>query len=203
MSGGLEAFSSESVSLGLTWGHLIHYSIAVIQPDSRLCPSRIETIPAGRTISYAPPRIGGDAVPAGVAATAVADTTFDVSTNKLEATVCVTAVDRRRHATSSGCTIEFLYTTDPDRVIEALPRDPATHVSYRHQPGELSAMVRLGEISLVSIADEGCVSPLAYVEARRTGALDRATSEALDPQLQTVDPAILKVRPRFALPGAR
>jgi hypothetical protein len=154
-------WSSESVSLGLTWGHLIHYSIAVIQPDSRLCPSRIETIPAGRTISYAPPRIRRDARRAGVAATAVADTTFDFSTNKLEATVCVTAVDRRRHATFSGCTVEFLYTTDPDRVIEALPRDPATHVSYRHQPGELSATVRLGEISLVSIADEGCVSPLA------------------------------------------
>jgi len=136
-------------------------SIAVIQPDSRLCPSRIETIPAGRTISYAPPRIRRDARRAGVAATAVADTTFDFSTNKLEATVCVTAVDRRRHATFSGCTVEFLYTTDPDRVIEALPRDPATHVSYRHQPGELSATVRLGEISLVSIADEGCVSPLA------------------------------------------
>ena len=191
-------WSSDSVSLGLTWGHLIHYSIAVIQPDSRLCPSRIETIPAGRTMSFAPPRIGSDALSAGVAPTPVADVTFDFSTNKLEATVCVTAVDSRRHATFSGCTVEFLYTTDPDRVIEALPRDPATHVSYRHQPGELSAMVRLGEISLVSAADEGCVSPVAYVEARRTGALDRATRDALDPQMQAVDPAILKVRPRFA-----
>ena len=191
-------WSSESVSLGLTWGHLIHYSIAVIQPDSRLCPSRIETIPAGRTISYAPPRIASDALSAGVAATAVADTTFDFSTNKLEATVCATAVDSRRHATFSGCTVEFLYTTDPDRVIEALRRDPATHVSYVDQPGEPSAVVRLGEISLVSVADEGCVSPVAYVEARRTGALDRATRDALDPQMQAVDPAILKVRPRFA-----
>jgi hypothetical protein len=88
--------------------------------------------------------------------------------------------------------------TDPDRVIEALAREPATHVSYLDQPGEPSSVVRLGEISLVSAADEGCVSPVAYVEARRTGALDRATRDALDPQMQAVDPAILEVRPRFA-----
>jgi hypothetical protein len=50
---GAVPWSSESVSLGLIWGHVIHHSIPLIRPTSPVCTSRVETIPAGRTISYA------------------------------------------------------------------------------------------------------------------------------------------------------
>ena len=42
------------------------------------------------------------------------------SSNKLEATICMAAADPAGgDAVFSGCTVEFLYTTDPDRVIDA------------------------------------------------------------------------------------
>src|SRR5437660_12715191 len=52
--------SSNSQSLGLAWGHLIRHSIALVRPTTPLCSSRVEAIPAGRTIFAAPPRTGGD-----------------------------------------------------------------------------------------------------------------------------------------------
>ena len=72
------------------------------------------------------------------------------------------------------------------------------------QPGNLegadiSVEARLKEIRLVSSEDAACVSPLAYLEARRTTVLDPATRQSLDPQLKRIDPAILKLRPRFIL----
>ena len=66
--------------------------------------------------------------------------------------------------------------------------------------GDISVTARLNEIRLVSTEDEACVSPLAYLEAKRTTVLDPVTRQSLDPQLKRIDPAILKLRPRFALP---
>jgi hypothetical protein len=221
--------SSESVSLGLTWGHLIHHSVSILQPTSRLCSARVETIPAGRTVSYSPPRISGDTLPGRPGSTIRADATLDYSSNKLEATICMAAADPSgRAAVFSGCTIEFLHTTDPDRVIEAAFGELTSQVSYVRgdrtrdlqngrprgpvrqwafsgfQPGalhgeEISMTARLNEIRFVSTADDGCVSPLAYLEAKRTLVLDPATRQSLDSQLKGIDQAILKVRPRFAL----
>jgi hypothetical protein len=45
------------------------------------------------------------------------------------------------------------------------------------------------------------VSPLAYMEATRTRVLSPETRRSLDPQLKRIDPAIPKLRPRFALPN--
>jgi len=222
-------WSSESVSLGLTWGHLIHHSIALIQRTSPLCAARVETIPAGRTISYSPPRISGDGLPGRPGTTVWADATLDYSSNKLEATVCMAAADPAGHDTVSGCTVEFLYTTDPDRVIEAVFGELTSQVSYvrgdrasdvkngrQHGPvrqwafgglqssslerADISMTARLNEIRLVSVEGEWCVSPMAYLEAKRTTVLDPVTRQSLDPHLKKIDPAILKLRPRFALP---
>ena len=132
-------------------------------------------------------------------------------------------------AVFSGCTVEFLYTTDPDRVIDAVFGDVASQVSYvrgngisdvrngkQKGPvrqwafaglqasslggGDISVTARLNEIRLVSSAEgDGCVSPMAYLEAKRTTALEPVTGQSLDSQLKGIDPAILKLRPRFAL----
>jgi hypothetical protein len=221
--------ASGSVSLGLTWGHLIHHSIAIIQPTSPLCSAHVETIPSGRTISYSPPRIGGDGSRGRPGTTVSADATLDYSSNKLEATICMAAADHAgRDTVFSGCTVDFLYTTDPDRVIEAVFGELTSQVSYVRgdqtrdvqngrqrgpvrqwafggfQPGglegaDLSVTARLNEIRLVSTEDDACVSPMAYLEAKRTTVLDPVTRQSLDPQLTRVNPAILKLRPRFAL----
>jgi hypothetical protein len=227
---GAVSLSSDSVSLGLTWRHLIHHSIAIMQPTSRLCSARVETIRAGKTISYSPPRISGDGLPGQPGTTVRADTTLDYSSNKLEATICMAAADPAATTMFSGCAVEFLYTTDPDRMIEAVfgpstgsissvrgaRTDDVKNGSARGlvgqwafddlQPtglwrGSISVTARLNEIKIASVEDDKCVSPLAYVEARRTQVLDPATRKRLDPQLKRIDPAIVKLRPRFALPN--
>jgi len=222
--------SSSSVSLGLTWGHLIHHSISIIQPTSRLCSARVETIPAGRTISYSPPRISGVGSAERPGTKVWADAALDYSSNKLEATICMAAADQVGGDTVfSGCTVEFLYTTDPDRVIDAAFGELTSQVSYvrgngisdvrngkQKGPvrqwafaglqasslggGDISVTARLNEIRLVSSAEgDGCVSPMAYLEGKRTTALEPITRQSLDSQLKGIDPVILKLRPRFAL----
>ena len=52
-------FSAKSQMLGVAWGHLIRYSVVLIQPTTALCLSQIEEIPAGKTITFSPLLIGG------------------------------------------------------------------------------------------------------------------------------------------------
>jgi hypothetical protein len=67
-------------------------------------------------------------------------------------------------------------------------------------PPDVSVSARLNDIQLVTAADTACVSPMAYLEATRTGAIDAATKRSVDRQLDTIDPTVLKLRPRFVLP---
>ncbi len=127
----------------------------------------------------------------------------------------------------SGCTVEFLYVTDPDRVIDGVVGKLSSHVSYtrgewltgmnsRRRPdpvrewafaglrrrsldsGAVSVTARLNQIVVVSSEEEGCISPIAYLEAKRARVLNPVTRRALDLQLDRVNPAILRLRPRFA-----
>lgn len=222
--------SPDSVSLGLTWRHVIHHSIAIVQPTSPLCAARVEMIPSGRTISYSPPRIGASEFPASLGIAVRADATLDYSSNKLEATICMAAANPSREAVFSGCSVEFLYTTDPDWMIEAVFGAASSRVSYVSRAGtddvkngssrgpvgqwaftglqrtrladnDISVTARLNAITFVSVEDDKCVSPLAYMEATRTRVLSPETRRSLDPQLKRIDPAIPKLRPRFALPN--
>ena len=133
-----------------------------------------------------------------------ADATVDYSSNKLEATVCMAAANPSGEPVFNRCSVEFLHTTDPDWIIEALFGAPNRQVEavQRTDPGgDLSVTVRLDAITFVSVEDDSCVSPLAYMEARRTRALAPSTRRSLDPRLETIDPALSKLRPRFALPS--
>jgi len=207
----------DSMSLGLTWRHVIHHSVAIVRPTSSLCAARVETIPAGRTISYSPPRIRRGEFPAGPATAVRADATLDYSSNKLEATICMAAANRTGEAVFSGCSVEFLHTTDPDWLIEAVFGAPSSQVGRPRGPverwavtgvqradpggGDISVTARLHEITFVAVEDERCVSPLACVEARRTRVLGPSITRSLDPQLERIDPALSMLRPRFALPA--
>jgi hypothetical protein len=224
---GAVPFSSKSLSLGLAWGHLIRHSISLMQPTTPLCSSRVETVPAGRTISYAPP-VSGKRLFARPGTRVWADANLDYEDNELRATICVTAADQvEDDRLFGGCMIHFLYTTDPDRVIEGVvghsisrgfsaegnrstdlkgvrrsgPVAQWTFAGFqpsRVENDETSVTARLDRIRVVSSERDGCISPMAYLEAKRTGVPGPATRRSLDPQLKRVDPAILKLRPRFA-----
>jgi hypothetical protein len=224
---GAVPFSSKSLSLGLAWGHLIRHSIALMQPTTPLCLSRVETVPAGRTISYAPP-VSGKRLFRRPGTKVWADAILDYEDNALQATICVTATEQvGDDRPFGGCTIHFLYTTDPDRVIEGVVGQSSSRVFYveGNRPGDLksarrggpvaqwtfagfqpsgvendetSVTARLNQVRVVSSERDGCISPMAYLEAKRTRVPDPATRRSLDPQLKKIDPAILKVRPRFA-----
>jgi hypothetical protein len=215
--------SADSQSFALAWGHLIGYSIAVVQPTTPLCSSRIETIPGGRTASHSVSIAAGKPSGRGTRA-AAADVTLEYSSNKLEATLCLTAVD----PSLSGCTVEFLYTTDPSRVIEGvlggvrsrtsytpgvktpytnrrMPLDPVRRWTFSgfqtSVPGSRASVTsQFNEIRLVSSTDQACISPIAYLEAKRTTVFDSGTRKSLDAQLARVAPAILTLRPVFAPP---
>ena len=161
-----------------------------------------------------------------------ADAVLDYVDNKLEATLCVTIpADRTDARRISGCTVAFLYTADPDRVIDGVfgtldsqmaaggsrPFDkrtiagqggPVRRWSFSgFGPGregvEVGVTARLKPVRIVSTEGGGCVGPIAYMETKRTTVLDPATRRALDAQSKSVDPAILGLRPRFAPRQAR
>jgi len=197
-------------SIGLAWGHIIRYRVPLVGETTRLCSARVETIRAGRVISYSGiARRGIQSIPE---ATAVgADVRLDYSSNVLQAALCVTAAD----ATASGCISEFLRTVDDARVIDAVV-DPRSSEIAALPPGTLSVRrglvdrwssngaglvaARMNRIKLVSREAEGCLSPIAWAEARRTTTFSAATRNALDRQLRKVEPAIVGLRPRFAPP---
>jgi hypothetical protein len=210
-----------SRSLGLAWGHLIRYSVPILRSDARLCSSRIETIPSGKSVTYQLPP-SARTVTGSSLNTISADVVLDHSSNKLEATMCVTTAN----PAVSGCTVAFLYTTDPDRVIDGVlggglkgdasstrggrpairqsSGDPVRQwIFSRPEAGQSAAgdtlvTARLNRIRVVSTEDDGCVAAVAYVEARRTATLDAGIRSVLDQQLRTIDREILQVRPRFA-----
>jgi hypothetical protein len=221
---GAMSTSANDVSIGVVWGHLIRHSVALTQPTTRLCASNVETIPAGSTISDTPAGAPGPGVIRGPGARVWADASLDYENNKIDATICMTADWGREGGIVSGCTRNFVRTTDPDSTIEGIVRSVRSHVSFTHGTGPTATHVSRGgpvrqwrfsgfglsgseapsvtaeltAIRVVSTADNGCLSPQAYLEARRTSALSGATQRALDPQLRRVDPVILSLRPRFA-----
>ena len=226
------AISETSQSLDLAWGHIIHHSVPILHASTRMCASRVETLPGDRSVSHRPFAANGIGSAAAGATGVWADAVLDYVDNKLEATLCVTIpADRTDARRISGCTVEFLYTTDPDRVIDGVfgtldsqmaaggsrPFDkrtiagqggPVRRWSFSgFGPGregvEVGVTARLKPVRVVSTEGGGCVAPIAYMETKRTAVLDPATRRALDAQSKSVDPAILGLRPRFALPQAR
>jgi hypothetical protein len=220
--GGIPA-SATNQSLALAWGHVIHYSVPLVGPTTSLCSSKVETITAGKTVSRDADVDASNRRHA--AAVDVAHLRLDYSSNLLEATLCVTTAD----AAGSGCVTEFLYTTDPDRVIEGvfgplssdvlfddgrrpsnvrMPRGPVRQwgTASRRSPhvaaDSASVVAQLDEIRIVSSDVDSCISPIAYVEAKRTTAFTTNTRQTLDAQLRTIDRAIVTLRPRFAPPIA-
>jgi len=218
---GLE-FLPNSELLGVTWGHLIHHSIPLIQPETRLCASKIEEIDPN-TITYSPLRINVGVASAGAAATVSADVALEYKSNGVAAMVCATdlTVDGGQRS-FGGCATQFLFTIDPDRTIEFILGRVQSRITYtsRKENKEVKVggrgeaverwtfategftdpqlTIRFNKIRLVSTDTAGCVSAISYLEAKRVNGLSPATVRALDPQLSKVNSAILKVRPRFA-----
>src|SRR6266542_515824 len=220
-------FSPQNQVLAVTWGHLIQHSIPVIQSTTPLCSSRMEEIPAGKEITYSPLSINENRHFTG-GANILANAFLDYESNKIDATVCMTAVEQNSDGAGiSGCGVEYVYTSESDREIEwvfgnleAWMADEDIHWPNRVKQGaqgglvaewilagfggkspanaEAQVTIRLRKLRVVSTAPEGCISAITYSEAKRMNALSAATVIRLDSQLKKVDPAILKLRPRFA-----
>jgi hypothetical protein len=208
--------------LALTWGDLIHHAVPIVNAATPLCSCTVEEIPAGKTVAYAPPPLRRVIPPSAraEAGPAWASALLEYEMNGLSATVCMTVAGSGGDRPSrSGCSRVFLLTIDADRTIEGLLGPLQSRATAGRSPSETDPLGRwrfagfdgdsagprvsleLGKLRLVSIAGDGCLSPIAYLEARRTGALSPATVRTMDPKLARLDPAILALRPRFAPPA--
>ena len=222
--------SPRSQALAVAWGHLVRYLVPVIEPATPICPSWIEEIPAGKTITYPPLLLRGDGAFRGAATKVWASATLDYESNKVDATVCMTAMEQIGTRTVlSGCGVEYVFTTDSERIIERVLGDLQSQITYVHgsqaedvkagvrgkpvrqwtfsgfggkspAAGETKVTAHLNKIRVVSSATGGCVSAIAYSEAKRTHALSPSTMARLDAQFRKTDPEILTLRPRFAPP---
>lgn len=219
--GGVPAdFRNESI--GVAWGHIIHYRVPLVGPSTRLCASRIEAVQPGATVSYdSITRASGPSAPA--PADVSADVHLEYSSNVLQAALCVTSPD----VMESGCIDEYLHTSDPDRVIDGVLGPQSSRISFARgrtanidvggglvrqwnpggrqgleQGSEVAHVVtaRLNGIKIVSRDAERCLPPIAYVEAKRTTSFPSATARVLDAQLKALDSAIVRLRPAFAPP---
>jgi hypothetical protein len=208
-------------SIGLARGQCDSLPGAVGRTKStRLCSSRLGSS-ASRTVSCSAASIRT----ASRDADETQATMPSSSSNLVQAVLCVTAAD----PAASGCFSEFLYTTDPDRVIDGVLGPVSSQISWARgtRPAGITARqglvrrwtlgnrppenvttdatpieARLSGIHVVSTDAEACLSPIAYVETKRTTAFPVATRQRLDTELTRVDRAILKLRPHFAPPPA-
>jgi hypothetical protein len=220
-------WSPDNQAVALTLNHIIHHAIPVIQPATSLCESRIEQIPAGRTITYDPPLIDHAQKLSATQTMIVANAVLDYDSNAVNAGVCMTAsgADMTGGA-ASGCAAEMIYTSDADREIEWISPAQAGHISYTHvgrrddvRPGRPAGVVArwtfdgfgssaqmpgprvtagFRAVRLVTTKIDKCLTPIAYSEAKRQRAISPETAARLDVLLKAVDPAILALRPRFA-----
>jgi hypothetical protein len=63
---------------------------------------------------------------------------------------------------------------------------------------EASVTARLRQVRVVTSERDGCPSPMAYLEAKRANALSAYTRQSVDRQVTKIDPAVLRLHPRFA-----
>lgn len=111
-----------SLTLGLTWGHLIAHAIPIVHASTPLCRSAVVEIPAGKSITVEPSLLPNAAPRAALASPAlVAHATLDYQSNAVIATVCAVAhASRGGDAIYSGCANEYVASLDPDRTIEGI-----------------------------------------------------------------------------------
>jgi hypothetical protein len=151
---------------------------------------------------------------------------LDYESNAVYATVCMTVTTRGGDgAAFSECNREFVATIDPDRTIEGVfgglestaSSESGPAAPQLNGPGDLvrrwgfsglgdraagpwgpQVTLELNDIRVVTIRGDACISPVVYLEARRSGTLTGATTRSLDLQTRNVDPLVLHLRPRYA-----
>ncbi|HET9130735.1 MAG TPA: hypothetical protein VFO86_07305, partial [Terriglobia bacterium] len=220
-------FSPRSQMLSVAWGHIVRYSVSLIHSTTDLCSSQIEEIPSGKSISFSPDRISGSPS-LNEKAVAQTNAVLNYEADKIEAMVCTLATDSKSDPTTfAGCSVEYVYTTDPERVIDGvfMPLESRSSGMHLHPgsntfPGRGSGPVSkwifdipdsqsksnaepavtavLGRIRIASTKVENCLPAVAYVEARRRSDMAASTVRRLDSQSKAIPKEILKLRPRFA-----
>jgi hypothetical protein len=218
-------FSLQSQMLSVAWGHLVRYSVPLIQPGTKLCASQIEEIPAGKMITFSPDRINGSP-DLSVGSVTRTSATLHYESNKVDATVCTLTTDTKPDPTTfAGCSVEYVYTTEPERVIDGVFVPLESHSSEMHlHPGQNTFSARpsgpvakwvidvsqskppadpvvtavLGKIRIASTKLDDCLPAIAYMEAQRRNSLASTTIKRLDSQSRSIPKEVLKLRPRYA-----
>jgi hypothetical protein len=222
------AIDSASRSLGLTWGHLIRYSVPVIQPTSRLCRPLVQQLKPHEPIELDLDRAEGSNGSLRIGSRVIANLGLTYESNAVSAGVCAGAADPNGEATVSRCVDQQLFTVDADRTIDGILGSTESRVDFsvargarQMAPGARGTPVRrwtasrlmsepsdprpqiavdVRPIQVVSIDNRGCVSAVAYQEAKRVGAVSQATAQRLDADLTKLPRKVRGLRPRFAPP---
>jgi hypothetical protein len=221
-SGGIP-FGSGSQFLGLAWGHLIHYSIPIVHPKSALCRSQVELVTPPESVDIALDALAGGATTSRFRVRA--SMTLEFMGNGANASVCASAQATSSDSVAySGCANRFLFTIDPDRTIDGIFENAEDRIAFvtsvnskRVEHGDSHGpvlewavgpqlkdvepplfSVALRTLHVVSSENLGCVSPVAYSEAKRQHAIGPDTMRALDVQLARMPREVRAMRPPFA-----
>jgi hypothetical protein len=222
-SGGVQ-FSSGNQFLGLAWGHLIHYSIPIVHPKSALCRSRVEQVTPPDNVDIGlDARTGEGATTSRFRVRA--NMALEIMENGVNALVCATAQATSPDGVGySGCANRFLFTIDPDRKIDGILENAEDRIAFVTsvnskgvEHGSSRGPVRqwaiapqgtdgtppllsitLQTLHVVSSENLGCVSPVAYAEAKRQHAIGPDTLRALDVQLARMPREVRALRPPYA-----
>ncbi len=224
-------FSPNSQMIALKWNDIQQSTISVIQPATPICQSRIDQVPAGKLITLRPPLVGGDRNFAGHGPNVQANVRLLKQDTRIDVAVFIQATETKSDWTSvSGSITDRFFTPDPGRKVDQIIGDIEDAKVYTHgnQPRDVDAggpggpvaqweftgfdgdnaagtdtrvTVHFNQVRIVTTETKNCISPTAYSEAKKLQLLSPATMQRLDPQLQLVSPDILRVVPRFVLPG--
>ena len=132
-------------------GHLVRHWIPLVQSTTPICSSSIEEVPASKEIAYTLPPIARELGFYSDAAKILANAALDYESNKIDATICTTAEGR---TPISGCAVEYVYTSDADRVIEWVFGKPQAEIAHKRevQPTQVSVGARFSTWRLVGRA---------------------------------------------------
>jgi hypothetical protein len=187
-------FSRDSEALGVAWGHILHYTIPIVQEATALCKPRVENIPAGTVVRFSPPRFGEGIARIQGTRKIWGKVELETVANALEVRLCATITAGRGQSVFSGCGSEQIFSSGSDQRIDRILGSTESVMSNLtgKRSGPVAAWmlagtdsmpevsVTLKELRIESMPAEGCLSPSKYNEAKQRNQLSRDTVRRLD-----------------------
>lgn len=212
---------STSQRLRLRWNGKDISTIAVIQPSTPTCQSKVVTT-THVPMTFIPPHTRGDSDFSGNGPKVDSSVTLKSIGDHVDVTIAMTAVETKSDwTTASGSTTTTFYAPDPGFRVEKIVDPPTSTRSYTDTNHDVDVFgssggpvsqwqfvgdtggdeagtqtkvtVQFSPVRLLVTQTGNCVSPTALRQAQSTNLLGPAASGRLLPQLRNVDPSVLKV----------